>query len=63
MKQFLFFLLAALLVGFLIFAVFYWVAHWTFRDAVNIGACGALGGMVAEYVKLYYEKRKRENRI
>jgi len=63
MKQFLFFLVAALLVGFLIFAVFYWVAHWTFIDAVNIGACGAVGGLVGEYIKLYYERRKRENRI
>ena len=63
MKQFLILLLSSLVVGAILFALFFWAAGWNFTDSVNVGLSGALGGLVAEYIRLYYEKRKREKAL
>ena len=63
MKQFFILLVSSLVVGAILFAVFYWAVNWNFTDSVNVGLSGALGGLVAEYIRIYYEKRKREKAL
>jgi hypothetical protein len=58
MKYFITLILAALIVGFVIFAIAYWVIGKDLSFAVNIGLSGALGGLVVEFGKRYFERRK-----
>jgi membrane associated rhomboid family serine protease len=60
MKRFAILLTSSLIIAFILFAVFYWLANWGIRESVGISASGALGGLAAEYVRLFFEKRKRD---
>lgn len=63
MKRVFILFIASLIVGAIVFAVFYWVLNWELVTAVNVGLSGALGGLVAEFIRLYAEKRKRGNTL
>jgi hypothetical protein len=59
MKRILTLSLAALFIGFLIFALFYWAIGWSMLPALNIGLSGAVGGLVTEFARSFMEKRSR----
>jgi chromate transport protein ChrA len=58
MKKFLGLFLASIIVGFAVFAVFYWIVNWTWSDSFLTGLAAAAGGLVGEYLRPYFEKRK-----
>lgn len=58
MKRFVALLLVTFFIGFLLFAIMYWLLNKEFQYALNLALCGATGGLGAEYVRLYLEKRK-----
>ncbi|MDB5250861.1 MAG: hypothetical protein JWP27_30 [Flaviaesturariibacter sp.] len=59
MKRILTLAIASLIIGTVIFALFYWGAGWNLQPAVNIGLSGALGGLVTEYARSFMERRSR----
>ena len=63
MKRIFFLFISSLVVGAILFAIFYWGLNWELVTAVNVGLSGALGGLAAEFIRLYAEKRKRGNSL
>jgi hypothetical protein len=57
-KKFISLFIASLLVGFACFAVFYWLVNWNWSDSLSAGMAAAGGGLVGEYLRSYFEKRK-----
>jgi membrane associated rhomboid family serine protease len=60
MKRFVILLASSLIIGLILFAVFYGLVHWGIRESIGVSASGALGGLAAEYLRLLFEKRKRD---
>ena len=58
MKYFFSLLVAAVLIGFLLFAAFFWILDWPFADALNVGFAAALGGLAAEGVRYFRSGKK-----
>ena len=51
MKYFFSLLLAAVFIGLVLFAAFFWMLKWSFADSLNVGFAGAIGGLAAEGVR------------
>jgi hypothetical protein len=58
MKKFLGLFLASIILGFAVFAVFYWLVNWTWSDSFLTGLAAAAGGLVGEYLRPYFERAK-----
>jgi hypothetical protein len=59
MKRVITLFIAAGLMGFVIFCFMYWLLNKEFYFSVNVGMSGAMGGLAAELLRGYLEKRKR----
>ena len=57
MKTFISFLIAAILIGLVLFAIFYWLIKMDFRDAVSASMAGAVAGFVVDYVREIRKKK------
>lgn len=51
MKIVISFLIAALLVGFVLLAIFYWFVKMDFTNALIIGSSGAASAFVVDYIR------------
>jgi membrane associated rhomboid family serine protease len=58
MKRMISLLLAALIVGFIIFAIAFWLIRLPVERAIGIGVAGTVGGIAGEYFGYYMKKRK-----
>ena len=59
MKRFITLLIAVVFIGILLFAAMYWVLNKDFYYSLNLALCGVTGGLAAEYLKLFIEKRRK----
>ena len=59
MKYLISLIIAAVFIGFVCFAIFYWIFKMDILNAMNIAVCAASGGLIAEFIRLRFEKRKR----
>jgi len=57
MKMFISFLIAAILIGFALFATLFWLFKMEYNNALITALSGALAAFVIDYVK---ERRKRK---
>lgn len=57
MKMFISFLIAAILIGFVLFAILFWIVKMEFSVALIAALSGTLGGVI---VDLFKERRKRK---
>jgi len=60
MKRIILLLLAALFVGFIIFAISFWLIHLPVERAIGIGVAGTVGGIGGEFFGGYMKKRKQK---
>ena len=60
MKRFVAMLIVTLFIGFILFAIMFWLLQKDFQYALNLALCGATGGLGAEYIRLMIEKRKKD---
>ncbi|MFL5771720.1 MAG: hypothetical protein ACJ75F_01090 [Flavisolibacter sp.] len=58
MKRIITLLIAAIFVGFVIFAIVHWLVHVPLERAIAIGIAGTVGGIAGEYFGYYMKKRK-----
>jgi membrane associated rhomboid family serine protease len=57
MKTFISFLIAAILIGVVLFVIFYWLIKMNFSDAVSASIGGAVAGFVVDYVREIRKKK------
>lgn len=60
MKHVISLLIAALLIGSVLTAIFYWIVKWPLADAVGVGGSAAAGALVAEAIRAFTNKRKEQ---
>jgi hypothetical protein len=53
-----FILIAAIFIGFVCSAIFYWLVNFSISDAIGLGSSAAISGIATEYLNRYL-KRKR----
>ena len=53
-------IIAALVVGFLIFSVTFWILKKDINYSLNIALAGALGGLAAELLKSRWARKKKQ---
>jgi hypothetical protein len=63
MKRVFFLLLAALLIGLILTAIFYWLVGWDLGRSVGVGGSAVAGGLAAEALKSFGQKKKQDNAI
>jgi hypothetical protein len=63
LKNVVFIFIAAIIIGFVCFALFYWLMNFSFIDARILGISAAFSGAVVEFIKLYRKKRGAEEQL
>jgi small basic protein len=53
--------IAAIIIGVVCFAVMHYMLGEEINFAINAAICAACGAVIAEYIRLYLEKKKRNN--
>jgi membrane associated rhomboid family serine protease len=61
MKRAITLFIVSLIMGFVIFSFVYWLLKKEFYFSVNVGLSGAVGGLAAEFMRGYIDKRKGKN--
>jgi len=59
MKTFISFFIAAILIAFVFFAIFYWLVKMEFTDALTTSISGTLAGVIVDSVRAIKKKRKQ----
>ena len=55
-------LLGGLIAGIICFLIMRWVFDFDFRNSLSASFAAGVGGLAAEYIRIYFEKKKT-NRI
>jgi hypothetical protein len=49
--------MAAILIGFVCFAIFYWLVKFSLSEAIGLGSSAAISGIAIEYLSRYRRKK------
>lgn len=54
------YIVAAVLIGLAVFAVFYWIFDFSVRESWILAVCGVFAGILSEYIRPLFIRKKKQ---